>query len=641
MKKYLQYFLALPFLFLVPNAFGQITLYSEDFSDVSLDDKGQDGATLDVSGVTNWTIDVAAAVTMSGGDHFKQTGGVFQSFNTDAPSGSAGVLWYSLVVDISCYTNVTVSTVLSRVSSNSGSGIQAHYILDGGAPVLFGSIISSGGTPVNASFSGLSGSTMQIRVRHFGTSSTPRYIHDDVSITGDYSTALCPIPASTPICGGYLTDSDAGTSAGTYANSINYTSTICPTTPGELTTVTFEGLDIGVGDVLNIYEGDDISGTSLGTVTAATATGFSVTSYDCITFNWITDATDNGNEGFWASILCAVPSTGNPPAADDFANAPLICDLGLYNGTTTGFTEDNPGNMTGLGGSCPVLFGGTLENNSWVKFVATSTSITIDFITTSCNGGFGSNGIQAAIFAYDGTNFTRLSNCAESDGQNLNFSLTASSLVIGDTYYIMTDGYQGSDCDFTLQATSGFTPMTVDASPTSVCSGDPSILTVSDATTTNLIWFADDPSFGSDYGSPLGVNPTLTTTYTVLAQGECAGTTADVTVAVNACASCAITNLTAGTQTACVPATNTYTQELTITYVNPPGSGTLDVNGQSFGITGSPQTVILTNLVSDGAAVNVTAVFSADGGCTMISNGLFIAPAACGVACTPDNGTWD
>jgi len=107
------------------------------------------------------------------------------------------------------------------------------------------------------------------------------------------------------------------------------------------------------------------------------------------------------------------------------------------------------------------------------------------------------------------------------------------------------------------------------------------------------------------------------------------------------CAACGITALAAGTQTACVPATGMYTQEVTITYTNAPASGTLDVNGQSFAITSSPQTVTLTNLTADGNAVNVTAVFSAEVSCTIISNGLFTAPAACGAACTPDNGTWD
>ncbi|MCC5945321.1 MAG: hypothetical protein JJT94_10320, partial [Bernardetiaceae bacterium] len=74
---------------------------------------------------------------------------------------------------------------------------------------------------------------------------------------------------------------------------------------------------------------------------------------------------------------------------------------------------------------------------------------------------------------------------------------------------------------------------------------------------------------------------------------------------------CAITALTAGTPTACEPATNEYTQEITVTYANPPATGDLVVNGQTFAITGSPQTVTLTGLNSDGALVDVTASFSA------------------------------
>lgn len=107
------------------------------------------------------------------------------------------------------------------------------------------------------------------------------------------------------------------------------------------------------------------------------------------------------------------------------------------------------------------------------------------------------------------------------------------------------------------------------------------------------------------------------------------------------CTPCSITAITAGAQTACLPANNSYTQEVTITYANAPASGTLDVNGQSFAITTSPQTVTLVGLISDGNAVNVTANFSANIGCTFTANNLFTAPTACNAGCNPDNGTWD
>jgi hypothetical protein len=99
-----------------------------------------------------------------------------------------------------------------------------------------------------------------------------------------------------------------------------------------------------------------------------------------------------------------------------------------------------------------------------------------------------------------------------------------------------------------------------------------------------------------------------------------------------AVAACAISDLAAGTQTACNPATNTYTQQVVVTYANPPATGNLVVNTQSFAIGTSPQTVTLVGLTANGAAVNVTASFSAEPGCSRTETALFTAPASCSVA---------
>ena len=90
---------------------------------------------------------------------------------------------------------------------------------------------------------------------------------------------------------------------------------------------------------------------------------------------------------------------------------------------------------------------------------------------------------------------------------------------------------------------------------------------------------------------------------------------------------CSITDLTAGTQGACNPSNNQYTQQVIVTYSNPPASGSLSVNGQTFAITSSPQTVTLTGLTSNGSAVNVTANFTANTACTYTEKSLFTAPA--------------
>ncbi len=107
------------------------------------------------------------------------------------------------------------------------------------------------------------------------------------------------------------------------------------------------------------------------------------------------------------------------------------------------------------------------------------------------------------------------------------------------------------------------------------------------------------------------------------------------------CALCDISAISVGAQTACDPLTNTYAQTLTLTYSNPPGTGNLLVNGQSYSITSSPQVIVLTGLDSDGNDVDVTATFTADPTCTLTELDLFTAPISCALPCTPDNGTWD
>lgn len=193
--KYLLSFILFLFSFFSLNA--QTTLYFEDFETAANDNKGQNGNTYDVSGVTNWVLDVTNT-TFSSGDWFKQTGGVFESYNTDASSGSP-VWWGSTVVSIAGYSNVTVSCDLSRNSSNSGSGVQAYYRIDGGGVVSMGSIVGGGASPNSLSVAGLTGSTIQVLIKHWGTSSTPKYRHDNVKIEGTAPACTPPTTQATGI----------------------------------------------------------------------------------------------------------------------------------------------------------------------------------------------------------------------------------------------------------------------------------------------------------------------------------------------------------------------------------------------------------------------------------------------------------
>jgi len=99
---------------------------------------------------------------------------------------------------------------------------------------------------------------------------------------------------------------------------------------------------------------------------------------------------------------------------------------------------------------------------------------------------------------------------------------------------------------------------------------------------------------------------------------------------------CPITAITPSTQTICNDSNDTYSQDLIVEYVDPPTTGTLVVNGQSFAIGISPQTVTLTGLTADGIDVDVLAYFT-DKTCDYDEKRLFEAPSECSNGGLPDN----
>jgi hypothetical protein len=548
-------------------------------------------------------------------------------------------------------------------------------------------------------------------------------------------------------CGSSVTVLDPG-GAGTYGNNLNITVTFCSDGTNPLY------FDFGVstgnlnmdsaspGDSVSFY--DDATGLWLGSLSAIDDHSFPQNAFgttsNCVrvVFNSDNNATNDG--GFSAVLSCKAPppscSGGNPPAADIFTQAPTICNLNGYCGVTSSYYgEDNPFNFGGTGGVCPVptdgLFGGTVENNSWIRFQAGASNISFTFDITA---GGTCTGVQAGIFAFDGSAFTLMSDCAITDGSGLapgpGQVLSATGLTVGDYYYLMMDGNAGSACNYTITTTPGAVLVVSAGADQRICDGATATLTATGPTGTTFSW-ATAGGTPVGVGASVNVSPTVTTTYRVTAAGTCSNSTDDVTIFVaditdisagtqTACdagtntysqtltitytdaptgnlivngqtfaitaspqsvtltglpangstvdvtasfesapacsytendvftapaacngAACSITDLSAGAQGACDAGTNTYTQEITVTYSNPPGSGNLTVNGQNFAITASPQTVTLTGLSANGANVNVTASFSADGTCTRTENALFTAPAACNGACAANNGTWN
>lgn len=222
----------------------------------------------------------------------------------------------------------------------------------------------------------------------------------------------------------------------------------------------------------------------------------------------------------------------NPFASGSFYDAPLICSTDHYCGNTAAaYIEDFLQNGTPLGGLgangdgclfCGIYttdHEGSIENNSWLKFIADSTSVDFDIEV------FGGCYIQFAVYEYDplaplGTDgvlqlMTPISWTNVNTGFTGANTITASGLTPGTEYYLHFDGHGGADCDYEIGFASGIVTIDVMSSAPSVCPGDPVTLsaTPNDPSAT-YIW---TDNFGNTYSnaSDIIVNPTVPTTYSV------------------------------------------------------------------------------------------------------------------------------
>lgn len=236
---------------------------------------------------------------------------------------------------------------------------------------------------------------------------------------------------------------------------------------------------------------------------------------------------------------------------DDCANALYICDINGYSASTSAsYTPDRPDNMRGNnedingvnmpdGINTGGIFGqggpwGTgapfydvvIDNNSWIKFTASSTSATLSVSIYDCwVGNYPSGGLQMQIFEGNNcTNFVPVSNFEES---STGFTITANNLTVGNDYYLMVDGYAGDICNYTITANSGVQfPDIANVPP--ICVGDSVELTAPPGAS-SYDWQHD----GSTTQSVV-VYPSTTETYYCEVTGLCDyKQMLDVTVTVN------------------------------------------------------------------------------------------------------------
>ena len=151
-----------------------------------------------------------------------------------------------------------------------------------------------------------------------------------------------------------------------------------------------------------------------------------------------------------------------PPAGNTCATATPICTFNGYCGSTQGYTADYWFNGSqGLGGPLNAngIFCGSIENNSFISFIASSTSITLDVIVSgsviNCD-----EGVQFMMFGDPSGapacgSLSIVDYGCESPMPPGNNTFTASGLTPGQQYYLMIDGFAGDFCNYQINAVSG------------------------------------------------------------------------------------------------------------------------------------------------------------------------------------------
>lgn len=374
---------------------------------------------------------------------------------------------------------------------------------------------------------------------------------DDVTITGTLASSVQTVLLNSTTNGTTVQTCnsvfyDSGGNSGNYSNSQNYTITFQSGNNSCIRAIIEDYCLEYNYDTLFIYDGSSTAGTLLVALNDSSINTNPAYSRDdhgtafigisgYLTFRFKSDGA-TVKHGWKINIdcpeHCVFPYCSENTAANNSCeSATPICNLNGYCGNTgSSYTADH----TELNNS---IFCGTIENNSWLAFVANSTTAELEIWVRNCTG-IGTymlkHGIQIQIYDTDCSTFTSVSNCW-SPNRQANGVVTATGLVIGHTYLIMIDGWGADDCEYSFVAVSGIIAASAGSDKT-ICEGEYATLTASGGT--NVLWTATpaDPSLsGQEANMSITVSPGQTTTYTAEVWGSNAlcSAPADAVVFVN------------------------------------------------------------------------------------------------------------
>lgn len=207
----------------------------------------------------------------------------------------------------------------------------------------------------------------------------------------------------------------------------------------------------------------------------------------------------------------------NPIAADYFEDAPLICNTELYCGTTaSAYGVDQASGDLQCNGEPD--HSGSLENNSWLRFIAAASTANFNInVLSNCK-------IQFAVYEYNpppassANRFilkTDYSWTTIDDGFTGVHTIVATGLIPGNEYYLHFDGHGGAVCNYQIGFNSGILTAGVTASSTLICPGDPITLTGSPNVAGATYTWTDNHGGTYPDSYQIVVNPTVGTTYSL------------------------------------------------------------------------------------------------------------------------------
>jgi gliding motility-associated-like protein len=266
----------------------------------------------------------------------------------------------------------------------------------------------------------------------------------------------------------------------------------------------------GFNPVLQVFSGGCTSSTSMGCANNTGNGGTETLSFTNLIVGvtyWIRVhhflATIPTNQTF---TICVSPQAimplcaGSTPAGNSCEDATLICDVNGYCGSTAASYTVN------TWPSLNTAFCGSIENNSFIQFVASASTVSLNVWVTSSTSNLG---IQVMIFSTTAcqgtvTSHTCVSPVAPAAGPS---AITATGLIPGNTYYMMIDGFAGDVCNYVIGVNSGILVSGQVAVPsTNLCLGNSVSLTASGGN--GIYTWTASPSLSDTIGAVVVATPT-------------------------------------------------------------------------------------------------------------------------------------